>query len=198
MAAINVYRTTLERMDPRAFELEPEHLDRMFSPDEHVGRWSCRGLLTHLLDAEIVYAHRMRRTLAEQAPVFEDFDHEAFLDDRVSGMPPRNAAEGGPFLLPAGAVVASIHTLRQTMTAMLFQLDEADWNRRAMHPDRGQVIFRDLLNIAAWHTEYHGLYLNAKVQLMLGPPPAKEACEDHAGKPGGCGSGCGCASKASE
>ena len=180
-------RLGLERVDPRAFEMEPESADRPWDPADGVGTWSCRALLAHLLDAELVYNYRIRRTLAEDGPVLENFDEHAFLASPLYGGAREN---GSSVRTPMGAMAASIHALRQTLGATLYQLDDADWDRRAMHPDRGPVTVLDLVRLHTWHVEHHAAFLNAKVAKLLGPRP-KGGCGDAAAN-GGCGEGCGC------
>jgi hypothetical protein len=186
------YRLAIEHFDPRLFEIDHELLDQAYLPDAGVGRWSCRAVVSHLFDAELVYQHRLRRTLAEDCPVLENFDEQAFIDAPISGMTGRG--EGAdPIRVPVGAMAASIHTLRQTMAAALYQLPSADWQRRAMNPYLGETTFGDMLALATWHLEHHAAFINAKLIRTLGERPEPEVCEDMAGKPGGCGPGCGCA-----
>lgn len=186
-------RAGMAHFDQRLFELTDEQLDGPFLASAGVGKWSCRALVTHLFDTEMMFTMRIRRVLAEDAPVFQVFDEHAFLDSPLSGMTGRGPG-ADPVRTPVGAMAASIHTLRQTMAATLYQLPEADWLRTGMHPERGPQRVRDLLSYDVWHLEHHAAYLNAKIVRMLGPAPApgeREACADGA-KPGGCGAGCGC------
>lgn len=183
-------RFGIEHFDPRVFDLGHEELDRAWLPDAGVGRWSCRALLAHLMDAELVYAYRIRRVLAEDGPVFENFDEDAFLDSPLYGMTPRRADDlAGETLIrtPPGAMAATIHTIRQMTGATLYQVDDTEWARAGVHPVAGAVSLKDLVAMHAWHLEHHGAYLNAKVERLLGPRPPEEACV-----PGGCGQGCAC------
>lgn len=183
-AIVERYRNGLASFDPRVLEMPDEQSDRWFEEGEGVGLWSCRALLTHLMDTEILYAMRIRRTLAEENPVFENWDEHAFLDSRLS----RPGAES--LLMPSGACVATLHTLRQTMATVLVQLAESDWDRLAMNPYLGEVSLLAMLRYLTWHLEHHAAYLNAKVTAVLGP--ASEAEQSF----GGCGEGCGCVSNA--
>ncbi len=175
------FRNALAAIDPRVLEMPDEQADRWFAPEENLGRWSCRALLTHLMDADILYAMRLRRTIAEDNPVFENWDEEAFLSSRLCTPGDRS------LLMPVGALVATIHTLRQTLGTVLVQLDDADWSRRAMNPHLGEVTLIEMLRHVCWHFEHHAAYLNAKVERLLGP-----ASEGASGW-GGCGEGCTCA-----
>lgn len=205
-ALIARYRMGIEHFDRRLFEAPDAVLDRWFDPSEGVGAMSCRALMVHLYDAELVWQHRMRRVLAEDGPVFQDFDHEAFIESGLSGPGRRPvpghgglgsaglAADGGAIGHPVGALAAAVHTLRQVMAAVLYQLGPAGWARGGMHPARGALDFRQMVEINAWHTAYHAAFINAKLERLIGPAPASEACaHDAAKQAGGCGPGCGCA-----
>jgi len=191
-------RLGVELLDPRLFQMEPEGLDRVWDPAEGVGTWSCRALVAHLMDAELVYGYRIRRTLAEDGPVLENFDEHAFIASPLYGAP---RPDGSAIVTPMGAMAASIHALRMTLGAVLYQLDDDEWDRRAMHPLDGPVTVHDLVVTHAWHLEHHAVYANAKVEKLLGPLPegwAEGAQNGAACSPGGCGAGCGCVGPADD
>ena len=164
------------------FDLTDEQTDRTFGEDEGVGLWSVRKLLGHLADAELVFTHRIRRIIAEDGPVLALWDHEAFLDSSIYGPELRS---------PAAGFVAAIHTMRRWTAELLMSLTPEQWERTAMHPEQGEVRVLKLVEYAAWHVENHAKFLKMKLDLMLGE------CEEVAAA-GGCGSGCGCKSKAAE
>jgi len=196
---IERYRLGIDAIDPRAFELPADLADRAFDAASGLGSWSSRMLMNHVADAEVVSVVRIRRALAEDGPVLADWDHEAFLASPLYG-PGAGACAGtetgrgtGAILAPMGVLAATIYTTRQWMAATFYQLDEAAWQRSAMHPRRGPMTVREIAAHMAWHLEHHLSYLNAKVESMLGPRPADdEACGHDAPPEGGCGSGCGC------
>lgn len=178
------YRSAIERLDRRVLDLPDAELDRWPDPAEGVGQWSCRALLTHLMDVEILYAMRLRRVIAEDGPVFENWDEHAFLDSPLCRPGP------GSVLMPAGACLAVIHTLRHTTAAVLVQLDEAGWARRGLNPYLGEVSLARMLAHLTWHLEHHGSFLKAKIDAVLGPAPAEDPGRAAGG---GCGQGCACA-----
>ncbi|MEM0983539.1 MAG: DinB family protein [Planctomycetota bacterium] len=184
-ALIERYRMGLDLADPRAFQLSHEDADRTFQPDQGLGTWSCRSLMNHLADADLVNAMRIRRTLVEDGPVLDGWDHEAFNASPLYGTGP------GSIKAPLGVLAASIYTNRQMIGAILYQLDPPQWSRRALHPRVGEMTLHTLIAFNAWHIEHHLTYLNAKVLAMLGPRPKDEPCDDMPA--GGCGEGCGCA-----
>lgn len=197
-------RYGIEHFDPRVFEMDHDLLDRWFGGEQlggeqtggeqlgeearpsALGTWSCRALLAHLMDADLVYTHRIRRVLAEDAPVLQNWDEQAFLDSPLAGLPLPGRER---LLTPPGAMAAAIHTIRQMQGATLYQLADADWSRRGLHPLLGEVTLRELVEIMVWHLEHHTRFLNAKITHLLGPAPA--ACAEGS-QAGGCGSGCAC------
>tara|TARA_E500000318_G_scaffold44359_1_gene41952 strand:+ start:237 stop:881 length:645 start_codon:yes stop_codon:yes gene_type:complete len=185
-AIVERYRNGLVALDPRVLEMDDDVADRWFEPQDHVGLWSARALLTHLMDVEILNAMRIRRVLAEENPVFENWDEHAFLDSRLSRPGP------DALLMPSGACVATVHTLRQTLASMLVQLSPEDWERKAMTPYQGEVTLLDIVRYVTWHLEHHAAFLNAKVNLVLGPAAEGDTSFE------GCGEGCACASQSNE
>ncbi len=186
---ITRYRGGLERFDPRVFELSDEQLDRAFLPDAGVGRWPARVLIGHLADAELSFVQRMRQTVAEDRPMLSPWDENAFIDSGLYGGGTLGVS-GGSY--PIAGFIAVIHTLRRWASGWLFTLDEATLDRVAMHPERGEMRVKTILSYSTWHLEHHAEFLNKKIEKMLGPRPAPEACETPEKQSGGCGAGCGC------
>ena len=184
---IERYRTASHVLDPRVLELEADAADRTFDPEDNAGSWSCRALLGHLADADLAFSTRTRRTGAEDRPMLTLFDEHAFLNsgiyeptaEQIPGSLAGNA-------VPLGAYVALIHTLRRWSGQWLATLPEAMFERVALHPERGEVSLRRLVEYAAFHVEHHAWFLRRKLDVMLGeqPSPAPAA---------GCGPGCQCA-----
>ncbi len=176
-------RIGVEHFDPRVFELSDEQLDTAWLPEAGCGRWPIRVLLGHLADAEIVNAHRVRRAFGEQRPTLAVWDENAFIDSGLYG-----CTDAPAFRPPIGGDIAAIHTTRSWMVAMLFQLEDHHWHRQALHPERGPISIRDIVDYNCFHLENHAVYLNAKVYKLLGPAPQPEACS-----PSGCARpGCAC------
>lgn len=175
---IQRYRRGLELVDARVFELSDEQLDMAFLPDAGVGNWPARVLIGHLADAEIAYTHRMRRAVAEDSPVVNAWDENAFVDAGLYA--------GGKH--PIAGFIAVIHTMRRWTAEWLATLAPDQLQRRAMHETKGEVSVRTMLEYTTWHLEHHVAFLNAKICKFLGPAPEGGCC-------GGGGGGCGCAKK---
>lgn len=184
---IQRFRRGIEAFDRRVFELSEEQIDRAFLPDANVGRWPIRVLVGHVADADLAAIHRMRRAVAEDHPVFAEWDENAFVDAGLYGNGEKTYA-GNPdadharVMNALGGYLATIHTLRQWTGQWLATLTDAQLERTGMHPTRGPLSVRRILAMYVWHLEHHAGYLARKLDLMLGPARAEHA---HAG-------GCGC------
>ncbi len=173
----------IDHFDPRVCELDTEAIDRAWLADAGVGRWPIRVLLGHLADAEMVWAHRIRRMIAEDNPVLALWDEHAFIDGGIYG-----CTDGSNLCPPIGGDLAMIHTTRAWGVSLLMQLNADQWARQGMHPDRGPVSVKKISAFFCWHLEHHAWYLNAKVHTLLGPMPEPEPCSN-----GGCGNtSCAC------
>ena len=110
-----------------------------------------------------------------------DWDEHAFLDSGIYGP---SKGEPGRSGQPPAAFVAMIHTTRQVTANWLGRLEESDWNRRGLHPRKGEQTILGVLGLVTWHLEHHAWFLRKKLQLMgvpCGPVPGEA-----------CGPGCGC------
>lgn len=157
------YRGGLERIERRLLDLTHGQCDTSFSPSAGVGRWSCRVLMGHLADAELVFVHRVRRTVAEDRPVLAVWDENAFIDGGVYGDEKSGAAR------PVAAFVAVMHTLRMWHGEWMLTLGRDEWARVALHPERGEQSVRTIMDYATWHLEHHAWYLSRKLAALLGP-----------------------------
>ena len=120
------------------------------------GKWSLRQLVCHLADSEIMFVDRMRRVIAEDRPLFADYDQNRHL-------------EGLTRTAPAMAMeLALIESLRVHMTAVLWSLDEADFERAGVHPDEGPVTLRTLLERVTGHIPHHLPFIEEKLRALAG------------------------------
>lgn len=162
---IDRYAAGSECFERRTLDLTDAQQDTAFRPESGVGRWSCRILIGHVADAELVYSHRLRRAVAEENPVFAVWDENAFID---SGL---YASEKGGADRPLAGSVALIHTVRLWTADWLRSLDAADFERKALHPEAGPQTVRSILVTAVWHLEHHAWFLSRKLERLLGPAP---------------------------
>lgn len=165
----------VEAFDRRVVQLTNAQLDTAFLPESGVGRWPARVLLGHLADAELVFVHRMRRTVAEENPLLAVFDEQAFIDSGLYGVvasdpgKPVSVAAHSPAI---GGFIAVIHTIRRWAAEWLATLSPKQWERGCLHPERGPLTVRKIAEYDTWHLEHHAWYLNRKIARFLGEAPA--------------------------
>lgn len=157
------YAIGVNRLDRRVLELNDEELDTFFRPEAGVGRWSCRVLIGHLADTELVQVHRMRRIIGEHNPLFALWDENSFIDE---GLYSRDGVT-----LPVAGGVAVIHTLRMWAGDWLRSLPDEAWARTALHPEEGAQSLRAQLVKTTCHLEHHAWFLARKLE-RLRPAPA--------------------------
>lgn len=160
------FKIGVENFDRRVVELPDAQLDTAFRPETNIGRWPCRVLIGHMADADLVWNHRIRRAVGEMNPVFSLWDENSFIDAGLYGTPETGGAH------PIGAFLASLHTGRQWISQWLGTLDAASWARCGLHPDRGAISIRAMLELTTWHLEHHAWYLNLKVNHLTGSGPS--------------------------
>src|ERR1700693_5772074 len=70
--ALEVIRATPVRLEKLLQALDPGKVTLEPAP----GKWSVRDILSHLADCEIVFAFRLRQSLAEDHHVIQPFDQD--------------------------------------------------------------------------------------------------------------------------
>lgn len=156
------FATGVENLNARVTKLSDADLDTAFRPEANVGRWPCRVLLGHLADAELPFVMRMRRIVAEDHPMLEPWDENAFIDNNMYGSPQTGAR------YPIGAFIATVHTLRAWTSGWLQTLPPQAFERKGLHAERGEQTLRTILEYDTWHLEHHAWFLNAKVARLTG------------------------------
>jgi uncharacterized damage-inducible protein DinB len=124
------------------------------------GEWSITQLVAHLLDADLVYAERMKRVIAEDDPPLVAFDENAW------------AARLGYETASVEEGVSLLAGNRRWMTAILRRCADADFARAGSHSEAGRVTLAGLLATATNHLDHHLRFLYAKrANLGVALPP---------------------------
>jgi hypothetical protein len=128
-ATPNAIAESLEMLGPRQ-EKEP-------AP----GKWSAAEIVCHLADCEIVFAFRLRQTLAEDNPTIQPFDQ-----DKWAAQYPG---------IPAALALQSFSALRNWNLRLIQSAlpDAAD--RIVTHPERGTMTFQTVVETMAGHDLNH-------------------------------------------
>jgi uncharacterized damage-inducible protein DinB len=120
------------------------------SPGPGAGSWTLAQLVTHLLDADLVLADRMKRIIAENEPVLLAFDENAWIDRLGAGA---MSVEEGAHLFVAH---------RLWMAQILRRCTDADFARAGNHSEAGRQTLAEVLGRATNHLDHHLRFLYAK------------------------------------
>ena len=150
MSAQNPYEKFLDgRPVERILELTPNKVaiclaqigaDKSTVPPAS-GKWSPAEIVAHLADCELVFAFRLRQTLAEDHPIVQPFDQDKW-SANYSGI---SASE-------AHRVFSS---LRDWNLHLLKNALPAAASRPVSHPERGTMTFLTIVETMAGHDLNH-------------------------------------------
>lgn len=119
------------------------------------GKWSTQEVIIHLADADIVFAHRLKRILAEDRPTYHAWSENRFVE--------RLAYDAQS----AEDAVLQIETTHRQM-ARIFKSQPPGWlDRAGVHTDRGEQTARTVLEYATWHISHHLTFVKSK-RIALG------------------------------
>jgi hypothetical protein len=105
------------------------------------GKWSAREIVAHLTDCELVFAFRMRQTVATDNPTVQPFDQEKWAE-----------AYGAYDALSA---VETFSALRYWNLAFLRSLKPEDFQRKLTHPERGAMTLQTVIETIGGHDLNH-------------------------------------------
>lgn len=105
------------------------------------GRWSPAEIVAHLADCELVFAFRLRQTLAEDNPTIQPFDQEKWA-----------AQYNG---IPAAQALGVFSAIRGWNLQLLTHVTSEAVNRTATHPERGTMTFQTIMETIAGHDLNH-------------------------------------------
>lgn len=149
-ALMNPYAVHVGTRDPReVIASTPQELRRLadrigparITAPPRPGKWSARDILCHLADSEIVFAFRLRQTLADDHHVIQPFDQEKWAPVYRS--------------LDAYAALATFDQLRKWNLALLGTVTPSQLSKPVMHPERGEMTFETIVETMAGHDLNH-------------------------------------------
>jgi DinB family protein len=135
--AVEVIAASPARLKELARKLGPKGLERSLGP----GKWPARGILCHLADCEVVFAFRLRQSLAETDHVIQPFDQ-----DRWSQTYSAYTSDDALNVFSA---------LRGWNLALIRSLPESALSKELTHPERGRMTFRVVLETMGGHDLIH-------------------------------------------
>jgi len=135
--AQTVIAETSGRLRELTGKLDPQTMDRSPAP----GKWSPREVLCHLADCEMVFAVRLRQTLAQPHHVVQPFEQ----DDWAK----QYSAFG------ADAALAVFSSVRQWNVTLIRNTPPESFAKPVSHPERGEMTFQTIVETMAGHDLNH-------------------------------------------
>jgi uncharacterized damage-inducible protein DinB len=105
------------------------------------GKWSAREIVCHLADCELVFAFRLRQTLAEDHHVVQPFDQEKWASTYAA--------------YDARAALSTFSTIRDWNLALIRTVTPQALSKPVTHPERGIMTFKILIETMAGHDLNH-------------------------------------------
>ncbi len=105
------------------------------------GKWSAAEIVSHLADCELVFAFRLRQTLAEDDHTIQPFDQEKWAAQYAG--------------IAAGQALEVFRSLRGWNLQLLKNLPAGAGLRTVTHPERGTMTFQVIVETMAGHDLNH-------------------------------------------
>ena len=104
------------------------------------GKWTGSTILCHLADCEIAFGFRYRQALAEPHHVMQTFDQDAWAK---------------PYPLSRDLALETFSALRRWNLDLLRTVGENVMEKPVSHPERGEMKFRDMIQLIVGHDLNH-------------------------------------------
>jgi hypothetical protein len=140
---LKVVATTARHLEQLSEALGPARIEESPAP----GKWSPHDILCHLADCELVFSVRIRQALAQDHHVIQPFDQELWA---------RNY-EG----YDAQAAMMTFSCVRQWNLMLLRSVPPEAMAKQLLHPERGEMTLRVLIETIAGHDLNHLAQLEA-------------------------------------
>jgi uncharacterized damage-inducible protein DinB len=118
------------------------------------GKWSTQQVVCHVADFEPVYADRFKRAIAENEPTV------------MSGDPDEFAARLAYDKRDVAEELELIAITRRQVGRILATLSEQDFERRAIHSERGPITIRMMLTDITNHIPHHIRFIEEKRRAL--------------------------------
>jgi|SRR5579872_162440 len=105
------------------------------------GKWSAAEIVAHLADCELVFAFRLRQTLAEDGPVIQPFDQDKWAKTYAG--------------IAAADALATFTAIRNWNLGLIRKALPAAAGRTVTHPERGTMTFQTIVETIAGHDLNH-------------------------------------------
>ena len=140
---LKVVATTARHLEQLSVALCPARIEESPAP----GKWSPLEILCHLADCEIAFGFRLRQALAVDHYIIQPFDQELWARS-YSGY-------------DAQAAMMTFSCVRQWNLMLLRSVPAEALSKQILHPERGELTFRELIETIAGHDLNHLAQLEA-------------------------------------
>jgi hypothetical protein len=140
---VRALSATSARLEELSAAIGESRLDQPFAP----GKWSPREILIHLADCELAFGFRYRQALAEENHLVQPFDQDHWAKSYSA--------------YTAAQALRTFTTLRDWNLTLIRTLTAEQMSKAVKHPERGDLIFRTLVEISAGHDINHLCQLEA-------------------------------------
>jgi uncharacterized damage-inducible protein DinB len=157
---MNPYASVLGSHDPReVIASTPARLgeflhsagDARAAQSPAPGKWSVREIICHLADCEIVFAYRLRQTLAEPHHVIQPFDQDIWAQSYTA--------------YDAQSALAVFTALRNFNAQLIASLPPEAFSKPVSHPERGTMTFQTIVETMGGHDLNH----LAQIEKIVNP-----------------------------
>jgi len=136
---LQVQASTPKRLEQLVEGMSASELKRRPAPD----KWSILEIITHLADAELVGAWRIRAILGAPGTSIQAYDQEAWLESMK--YQDRNIHQS----------LAQFRILREANLQLFKLLSREQWELYGMHSERGKETIRHIVRMFAGHDLNH-------------------------------------------
>lgn len=130
--------------------MTPEQIDAAPVP----GKWSTRQVVCHLADAELLYADRFKRILAEDQPPLRAMNPDVFVAKLACSERDLEVE------------LQTIEIVRTHMAGILEAMPEADFQRTGLHSEDGPLTLQTLLERITRHIPHHARTIAEKRRAL--------------------------------
>jgi uncharacterized damage-inducible protein DinB len=147
---MNPYAVHLEGRDPFAAIAEtPQELARIIRSVDSAalhrspasGKWSIRQIMIHLADTELVFAFRLRQTVAESHHTVQPFDQDRWAEQSDA--------------YDALTALETFTAVRRWNILFLSSLPHEAFGKAVTHPERGTMTLQTVVETMAGHDRNH-------------------------------------------
>lgn len=147
---VDVLRSTAAQIAGLAARM-PEDQTALKPPS---GKWSAREIVAHLADCELVFAFRLKQTLAEDHPTIQPFDQAVWAARYAN--------------CDMDSALRLFAALRNWNLILIDGTSTAERTRPITHPERGPMTFWTIVETMAGHDSNH----LAQLERLASPKPS--------------------------